>query len=113
MAQKGSQFKKYDYKFKLKAVEKYLSGEYGSQRQTCLNLGIRSVTQLKKWLALYKENPKLLAQDKRGKHKAKRTGRPKNSKLNEMSLKEQNEFLRMENDILKKYQALLKTLSER
>ncbi|WP_251712273.1 helix-turn-helix domain-containing protein [Lactococcus ileimucosae] len=91
MAQKGSQFKKYDYKFKLKAVEKYLSGEYGSQRQTCLNLGIRSVTQLKKWLALYKEN----------------------IKLNEMSLEDQNKFLRMENDILKKYQALLKTLNER
>lgn len=30
-----------------------------------------------------------------------------------MTLEEQNEYLRMENDILKKYQALLKTLSER
>lgn len=100
MAQKGSQFKKYDYKFKLEAVEKYLSGEYGSQRQICLNLGIRSVTQLKNGLLSTKRIQIFLRKisEENIKPSTQRTGRPKSVKLNKMPLEEQSEFLRMEND---------------
>lgn len=65
---------------------------------------------MRDWLKIYEEKPSLLGQDRRGK---KATGRPKIFKLDQMTLEEQNEYLRMEHDILKKYQAILKTLNER
>ncbi len=110
MAKKGSKFKKYSLEFKLQVVQDYLSNKYGGVDAITKKHGLKSSRQVRDWLKLYEENPALLGQDKRGK---KSTGRPKSFKLDEMTLEEQNEYLRMENDILKKYQALLKTLSER
>ncbi|BBA92032.1 transposase [Streptococcus ruminantium] len=47
----------------------------------------------------------MLHQDLRG---AKSTGRPKSTNLDEMTIEEQNAFLRMENDILKTLRTLLR-----
>lgn len=105
MAKQGSKFNKYSYEFKLTAVEDYLSGNYGGMLQVCRKHGIKSKTQLKNWLKIYNDDPKSLAIDNRG--KAIGAGRPKTIRLNEMSLEQQNEYLKMENDILKKLKALL------
>lgn len=61
--------------------------------------------QVENWVKKYRKNPELLKQDLRGKSS---TSRPKSIKLEDMTLEEQNIYLRMENDILKTLRALLK-----
>ena len=111
----GRQNNKYSYEFKIEAVEKYLSGRCGGYDRLASKLGLRSSTQLRNWIKLYRKDPELLKQDNRGKASAKdgiRKGRPKKPKLDEMSKDEQIEYLKMENAILKKAKALLKNLGE-
>ena len=116
MAKKGQKFNKYSPEFKKEAVEKYLSGEIGGLTIAARKLGLRNKGQLLQWTRLYKKDPELLKQDKRGKASAKDgliKGRPKKVKLDELSKDEQIEYLKMENAILKKAKALLKSCGER
>lgn len=116
MARKGQKFNKYSPEFKKETVEKYLSGEIGGLTIAARKLGLRNKGQLLQWTRLYKKDPELLKQDKRGKASAKdgvKKGRPKKPKLDELSKDEQIEYLKMENAILKKAKALLKSCGER
>ncbi|MER0123887.1 transposase [Streptococcus sp. ZJ93] len=60
--------------------------------------GLKSDNQVLTWTRKYRENPDLLTKDLRG---TKSTGPPKTMTIEEMTLVEQNAYLRMENDILK------------
>lgn len=105
MAKKGSHFTKYSPEFKLQVVEAYLSGHSGGLNIIAQKYGLKSKTQVNNWVKKYHKNPDLLKQDLRG---TSSTGRLKSSKLEAMTLAEQNDYLRMENDILKTLRALLK-----
>ena len=111
----GKTNNKYSPEFKKEAVEKYLSGQYGGCDILSKKLGLRSPTQLKNWTKLYKKDPEMLRQDNRGKGSlkdGKRKGRPKKVNLENLSLEEQIEHLKMENAILKKAKALRKDYGE-
>lgn len=103
MAKKGSSFNKYTFEFKIMVVEDYLSGNSGGLIPVAKKHGVKSEKQIREWLKKYRVSPELLKEDKRG---SNTKGRAKTVKLDEMTLKEQNEFLRMENAILKKLKAL-------
>lgn len=105
MAKKGSQFTTYHPDFKLQVVEDYLSGKSGGLTLIARKYGLKSKSQVENWVKKYRKNPDLLKQDLRGKSS---TSRPKSIKLEDMTLEEQNIYLRMENDILKTLRALLK-----
>lgn len=105
MAKKGSTFTNYPPEFKLKVVEDYLSGQSGGLPSIVKKYGLKSDNQVLTWTKKYREDPTLLSQDLRGR---KSTGRPKTRNLEEMTLEEQNTYLRMENDILKALRTLLK-----
>lgn len=100
---------KYSTEFKLKVVEKYLSIQSGGVNSIAKKHGLKSPTQLRNWIKKYRIDPQLLAEDNRGR---KSKGRRKKIKLDEMSLEEQNAYLRMENDILKKAKALREKYGE-
>ena len=110
----GKPNNKYSPEFKKEAVEKYLSGETGGIRTAAKTLGLRSHTQLKNWIRLYKQDPELLKQDGRhlGKKDGIQKGKPKKVDLEKLSLEEQIEHLKMENAILKKAKALRKNYGE-
>ena len=97
MAKKGSIFNKYSYEFKLMVVEDYFSGYSGGINKVTKKYGLKSNKQIRDWIKLYQEDPKLLETEVRGKNSK---GRPKTIKLDEMSLEQQVEYLKMENDIL-------------
>lgn len=100
-----SKNKKYTGEFKEKVVRAYLSGLEGGPIVLARKYGISSATQIKVWTKKYKENPKSLYQEARGR---KATGRPKSVKIEDMTLEEQNKYLKMENTILKKLEQLIK-----
>ena len=104
MAKKGSKFTNYPPEFKLQVVEDYLSGKSGGMPSIVKKYGLKSDNQVLTWTRKYREDPTLLSQDLRGR---KSTGRPKTRNLEEMTLEEQNTYLRMENAILKTLRALL------
>ena len=104
MVKKGSQFTTYHSDFKLQVVEDYLSGKSGSLTSIARKYGLKSKSQIEIWVKKYRNNPDLLKQDLRGQSS---TRRPKSVKLEDMTLEEQNEYIRMENDILKTLRALL------
>ena len=110
----GKTNNKYSPEFKKEAVEKYLSGLYGGYDLLSRELGLRSSRQLKDWVELYRQDPELLKQDGRhlGKKDGVQKGRPKKVNLEELSLEEQVEHLKMENAILKKAKALRKNYGE-
>jgi len=110
MGKTGRKNKYYSYKYKIMVVEDYLSGNSGGLEAIAKKYEMRSHSQVVMWLKKYKDDPKLLVVENRGR---KSTGRPKKSKFDEMNLEQQNEYLRMENDILKKLQALRKKRGER
>ncbi len=115
MAKKGTKFNKYSPEFKSEAVKKYLNGELGGMTSAARKLGLKSDRQLRDWIQLYRQDPELLKQNNRGKASLKdgvRKGRPKQVKLDEMSKDEQIEYLKMENAILKKAEALRKNYGE-
>jgi len=105
MAKKGSKFNKYSYEFKIMVVEDYLSGNSGGIRNITKKYNLKSTWQIRSWTKIYKENPNALAISTRGLSKS--GGRPKSVKLDDMNLEQQVEYLKMENDILKKLKALL------
>jgi transposase-like protein len=110
----GKPNNKYSPEFKKEAAEKYLSGEYGGYDLLSRELGLRSSTQLKNWVELYRQDPELLKQDGRhlGKKDGVQKGKPKKVKLEDLSLEEQIEQLKMENAVLKKAKALRKNYGE-
>lgn len=99
MAKKGSKFTKYPPEFKIQVVEDYLSGKSGGMDSIVKKYGLKSNNQVLTWTRKYRENPQLLHQDLRG---------AKSTNLDEMTIEEQNAFLRMENDILKTLRTLLR-----
>lgn len=105
MAKKGSRFQRYSYKFKRQVVEDYLSGQSGGMPAIVKKYGLKSTYQISAWLKKYQTNPADLSLDLRGYGR-----KPKIKKINleEMTLEEQNAYLRMENDILKSLRALQK-----
>ena len=109
MAKKGSKFNKYTYEFKVMVVEDYLSGESGGIDTITKKYNLKSNSQVRNWLKKYKKGITLLAQETRGRAS---TRRPRTIKLDDMSVEEQNRYLKMENDILKKLEALLKKEGE-
>lgn len=116
MGKTGRKNNSYSAKFKLKAVEQYLSGEIGGLTIATRKLGLRSKTQLGRWIKLYRHNPELLKQDNREKASLKDgvcKRKPKQVKLDELSKDEQIEYLKMENAVLKKAKALRKDYGER
>ena len=116
MGKTGRKNNHYSPEFKKEAVERYLSGELGGMETASRKLGLKSHRQLMNWTRLYREDPELLKQDGRGKASNKdgiRKGRPKKVKLDELSKDEQIEYLKMENDVLKKAKALRKNYGER
>ncbi len=110
----GKPNNKYSPEFKKEAVEKYLSGELGGMIVASRELGLRSKEQLRQWVKLYRQDPELLKQDGRhlGKKDGVQKGKPKKVKLEDLSLEEQVEHLKMENAILKKAKALRKDYGE-
>ena len=110
----GKPNNKYSPEFKKEAAEKYLSGKYGGYDLLSRELGLRSSRQLKDWVELYRQDPELLKQDGRhlGKKDGVQKGKPKKVNLEELSLEEQVEHLKMENAILKKAKALRKNYGE-
>ena len=104
MAKKGSKFTKYPSEFKIQVVEDYLSGKSGGMPSIVKKYGLKSDSQVLTWTRKYREDAALLTQDLRGR---KSTGRPKTRNLEEMTLEEQNAYLRMENAILKTLRTLL------
>lgn len=105
MAKKGSKFTKYPPEFKLQVVEDYLSGQSGGMPAIVKKYGLKSDNQVLTWTRKYQEDPALLNQDLRGRNSA---GRSKTIQLDEMTLEEQNAYLRVENDILKTLRTLLR-----
>ena len=107
----GKPNNKYSPEFKKEAAEKYLSGKYGGYDLLSRELGLRSSRQLKDWVRKYLLDPKLLDQDGRhlGKKDGVQKGKPKKVNLEELSLEEQVEHLKMENAILKKRRLSAKT----
>lgn len=72
MAKKNTEFNKYTPALKIKAVEDYLSDEYGGLRSICKIYGIRDNRTLRNWIRLYKQDPELLKAD--GRHLGKKDG---------------------------------------
>ncbi|WP_075877457.1 helix-turn-helix domain-containing protein [Merdibacter massiliensis] len=114
MAKKSTKFNKYTPELKTKAVEDYLSDEYGGLRSICKIYGIKDNRTLRNWIRLYKQNPELLKDDGRrlGKKDGVNKGRSKKIDLDYMTKDEQLEYLKMENEILKKAKALRKIYGE-
>lgn len=114
MAKKNTKFNNYSPELKIKAVEDYLSGEYGGLRSICKIYNIKDNRTLRDWIKLYKEDHKLLKKDGRhlGKKDGVNKGKSKKIDLDSMSKDEQIEYLKMENAILKKAKALRKVYGE-
>ena len=111
----GKPNNKYSPEFKKMAVEKYLSRKIGGLTIAARTLGLRSKEQLRIWTKLYKEDPRLLEEDHRGKASSKdgvKKGRAKKVNIDELGKDEQIEYLKMENAILKKAKALRKNYGE-
>lgn len=106
MALKGQKFRKYLPSFKLEVAEAYLNGE-GSYLSLARKYNLDSKLRVRDWAKIYKEKgSEGFLIETRGRNSKSEKTKPIN--LEDMSLKEQVEFLKMENDILKKVKALLK-----
>ena len=105
----------YSPEFKKEAAQKYLSGKYGGYTILSRELNLKSPTQLKNWVKLYRQDPELLNTDGRtlGIKDGVKKGRPKKVNLDELDKDEQIEYLKMENAILKKAKALRQSCGER
>ena len=104
MAKKNTKFNNYSPEIKKEAVEVYLNGKNGGLGSVCKKYGIRDKHTLRDWIKKYKKDPESLKVDGRYLRKTDdpNKGRPKKIDLEFMSKDEQIEYLKMENDILKK-----------
>ncbi|WP_250675724.1 helix-turn-helix domain-containing protein [Paraclostridium ghonii] len=99
-------YNKYSKELKLKAIDMYIN-EGMSPASVARALDIKNKTQVKRWVDLYNSKGKsAFDEETRGKANGPRKGRPK-TKFN--SVEEELNYLRMENEFLKK----LYTLSEK
>ncbi|MFZ2648292.1 MAG: transposase [Lactococcus chungangensis] len=96
--------KKYTGEFKEKVVKEYLSGQHGGLITVAKIYDVRNVSQLKKWVKKYREDPTSLHRETRGRKKVSF----KSDKSREELLQEQVDYLKMENTILKKWVQLIK-----
>lgn len=96
--------RKYDGMFKEMVVKEYLSGQHGGLITVAKIYGVRNVSQLKKWVKKYHEDPTSLHRETRGRKKVS----SKSDKSKEELLQEQIDYLKMENMILKKWIKLIK-----
>ena len=100
---------KYDGYFKQNVVE-YMHANHLSLAETCVKFNLGNHDIVGKWERIYyEEGPQALYKDRRGRSK-KMSSKPKNKKLNkevEESLIAENRRLRMENEYLKKLNALV------
>ncbi|MFD2446710.1 transposase [Bacillus sp. CGMCC 1.16607] len=99
MAKKGQTYHTYTEEFKSKAVERYINGD-GSYQSLSDELGLRSSTQLKKWVKQYEEG-KTLA-DQRGNNSSSDSpfkGRPKTKFT---SVEEERDYYKAQIEYLKK-----------
>jgi transposase-like protein len=94
MAEKGQQFQRYDLEFKIKLVMLYLEGE-GGFRCLAKKYGLKDARQLRDWVKKYK-NGELTE------NKADRRGKCCYRKRNFLNKEEEWEYLRLENEYLKK-----------
>ncbi|MDT2741238.1 helix-turn-helix domain-containing protein [Lactococcus garvieae] len=96
--------KKYTGEFKEKVVKEYLSGQHGGLKAVPKIYDVRNVSQLKKWVKKYREDPTSLHRENRGRKKLS----SKTDKSREELLQEKIDYLTMENAILKKWVQLIK-----
>lgn len=93
----------YSKEMKLRAVSMYLNEHIGS-RVVARELGITNKTQVQHWAKLYQEKGECaFDEETRGKSEHPRKGRPKTKFA---SMEEELQYLRMENEFLKKLKAL-------
>ena len=106
MDKTGRKNKRYSAEFKVTVAEAYLSNEYGGYRRVAEKYNLRS-KRVFDWVKIYRnQGPEAFLMENRG--RSSNGGRKKQIKLDELSLEEQVEYLKMENDILKKVKALLR-----
>ena len=104
MAKKGQKFKNYPAEFKIEVVEAYLSGKYGGVDPITKKYDLKTNRRVCEWLKIYKkQGPDGFLYETRGRISK---GKGRSKKLENMTLEEQVEFLKMEVDILKKVRAL-------
>ena len=100
----------YSGDFKLSVIE-YMHKNRLSYYETSAHFGIPSKTQVQKWERIYyEEGPQGLYRDNRGRKSKMSSDNPRKKKLNkktEEDLIAEIQRLRMENDYLKKLQALV------
>lgn len=95
----------YSKDFKMKAIDMYVNQHF-SAKNIADELRIRSKTQVQRWVKLYHEKGEAaFDEERRGKSKGPGKGRPK---TNFASQEEELQYLRMENEFLKKLKALWK-----
>ena len=116
MAKKGQTFKKYSPEFKLSVILDMRNNNLG-YNETMRKYNINSHTAIQNWERKYlEEGIEGLEKDNRGRLTAnsKKRGRPpKLEKQVEEDLIAENQRLRMENEYLKKLNALVQELIER
>ena len=108
MAKKGSIFKKYSPEFKVSVVEAYLSGNFGGMGAVAKYFELKSDCQVKEWTKRYrKEGPESLSEDRRAGGNNPTLGKYRREpNMENWTLQQQIEYLKMENAILKKVKAL-------
>lgn len=92
--------KAYPKDVKLKAVRLFLE-EGKTRAEITKMLGLRSGDRVKEWVSLFRHEENAFQ---------KRIGRPRKEAGKEESLEEEVKRLRMENDLLKKFQAELRKM---
>lgn len=95
----GNIRKTYPKELKLRAVKLYLEGEQG-YKSIAKELGISDKSIVRRWVRYYQNEGLQGLEEKRGKGKGTRKGRPRKRPL---SLKEEVVRLRAENEFLKKW----------
>jgi transposase-like protein len=96
-------YNSYDKEFKLKAVDMYINKNIGATT-IAKKLGLRSKSQVYRWVKKFEEKGETaFDEDGRNGVKHSRAGRPK-TKFS--SAEEELQYLRMENEFLKKLKAL-------